>query len=74
MIYLNCSILADFRIMRLQERQAPEKTRKVSLAQGRVVRPVSLSRYYSSVQPLYESHKGDSGASPRPRARPEKLT
>ena len=54
MTYSNCLILTDFRIVRLQDHQRAEKTREIPLAHGPFVRPLSLSRYYSSVQPLYE--------------------
>ena len=49
-------ILRDFHIRRVCESQRPENIEKVPSAQAAFVEQIPLSRYYSSVQPLYESH------------------
>ena len=49
-------ILRDFHLRRLCESQRPENIAKVFMTQAAFVEQFALSRYYSSVQPLYESH------------------
>ena len=48
--------LKDFHIRRLCESQKPENIENASSTQAPFVEQFPLSRYYSSVQPLYESH------------------
>ena len=62
MIEVNWLILSDFRITALQASNRTENTPKVPSARALFVFTVALSRYYSPVQPLYESHKRLSGA------------
>ena len=49
-------ILRDFHLRRLCESQRPENIENVPSAQAAFVDQFALSRYYSSVSPLYESH------------------
>ena len=49
-------ILRDFHLRRLCASQTPEKTEIPPLTRTPFVEQFALSRYYSSVQPLYESH------------------
>ena len=51
-------ILKDFHIRRLCESQRPENIENVPSAQAGFVEQFPLSRYYSSVQPLYVSFLG----------------
>ena len=52
----SCLILKDFHLRRLREGQKPENIENVPSTQAPFVEQFALSRYYSSVQPLYESH------------------
>ena len=49
-------ILKDFYLTRWCASQTPEKTEMLPLTRAPFVEQFALSRYYSSVQPLYESH------------------
>ena len=49
-------ILTDFHLRRLCESQKPEKTEMPPSTRAPFVEQFALSGYYSSVQPLYESH------------------
>ena len=55
MTYSNWSILRISQNMTLCERQTPENIENAHIAQRHSFEQLSLSRYYSSVQPLYES-------------------
>ena len=50
----NWSILALFEIKHFQESKTPENTENVPSAHGRSIRQLTLARYFSTVQPLYE--------------------
>ena len=55
MTHWSCLILTDFQFKRLSASQKPENIENVQSAQAPFVEQFPLSRYYSSVQPLYES-------------------